>query len=444
METPNALGRKLTLNLVDGSPYGVIVGELDNSLVMGVRAPRSLLKNMLNRQESDRSGIYILHGSDQPDDPRQRVYVGEAEIVRDRIRDHVRRKKKEYFTHAIYIVSNNNLKPISMGTRKALERIMIERLRGVSRAVIEVDNDNKPKEHDMHQADEHEVYRMMKHIESLLPALGFEFLKPIDGSTEISEEMHGSIMWTFTRQDDFAARMKVVNGEYLLLKDSSIRPIDVKGEEEKRDKSFIRDRLHNLETGRVISDSGRYIVTQNIPFRSPSGAACFVSGSSENGWEVWRNSKGGKKIGDVEKTRLAKWKVHKDDRSKNSRRLKTTGHTDQRFAGEGMSTQQRGAEDNDRMQQYRAGSIEARLEKRGDKEYVLLKGSIVKFVDRGRMQEKANESFIMERVEHHGKLDRMNHGDYMTTDEIPFRSLSGAASFVCGCRMNGNAFWEEK
>jgi hypothetical protein len=52
-----------------------------------VAAPRTELDALLGRDELGRPGVYILTGSD-PTTNGPRAYIGEAEIVRDRLKQH--------------------------------------------------------------------------------------------------------------------------------------------------------------------------------------------------------------------------------------------------------------------------------------------------------------------------------------------------------------------
>lgn len=58
--------------------------------------PRSQLDDLLAREELTRSGVYILLGVD-PDTGKQAAYIGEAEIVRDRLKQH---REKEFWVHS--------------------------------------------------------------------------------------------------------------------------------------------------------------------------------------------------------------------------------------------------------------------------------------------------------------------------------------------------------
>src|SRR5207245_7930473 len=66
-------------------------------------APRTEFDELLAREELEKAGIYILIGSD-PLTNAPRAYIGEAEIIRDRLKQH---KTKEFWVSAIVFVSKD-------------------------------------------------------------------------------------------------------------------------------------------------------------------------------------------------------------------------------------------------------------------------------------------------------------------------------------------------
>src|SRR6266487_7116815 len=67
------------------------------------RAPRTELDQLLLREELDKAGVYILIGSD-PLTNAPRAYIGEAEVIRERLKQH---KTKEFWVSAIVFVSKD-------------------------------------------------------------------------------------------------------------------------------------------------------------------------------------------------------------------------------------------------------------------------------------------------------------------------------------------------
>jgi hypothetical protein len=70
--------------LVHGDPKRLRTAEISNWTGKAVAGPRSEFEGVLGREESEKSGVYFLTGTD-PESGRPAIYVGEAESVKDRV-----------------------------------------------------------------------------------------------------------------------------------------------------------------------------------------------------------------------------------------------------------------------------------------------------------------------------------------------------------------------
>jgi hypothetical protein len=80
----------IKLFLADGSPDGIRIVEKSNWTGRAVVASRAQLSEALQRDELARPGVYVLTGSDDSGSPR--LYVGEADVLGERLRNHASRK----------------------------------------------------------------------------------------------------------------------------------------------------------------------------------------------------------------------------------------------------------------------------------------------------------------------------------------------------------------
>jgi hypothetical protein len=76
--------------LVKGSPTSIRTAEISNWTGKAVAGPRSQIEDVLAREEAGKPGVYFLTGIN-PDTGRERVYIGEAEVIRNRIKGHLDR-----------------------------------------------------------------------------------------------------------------------------------------------------------------------------------------------------------------------------------------------------------------------------------------------------------------------------------------------------------------
>ncbi len=77
----------IKLFLRRGDAKGLRTAEIYNWTGLAVAAPRTELDVLLGRAELDGPGVYILTGSD-PNTGRAHAYIGEAEVVRERLKQH--------------------------------------------------------------------------------------------------------------------------------------------------------------------------------------------------------------------------------------------------------------------------------------------------------------------------------------------------------------------
>jgi hypothetical protein len=77
----------IKLFLPRGDAKSLRTAEISNWTGKAIAAPRTELDELLQREELDKAGIYILSGAD-PLTGSPRAYIGEAEIIRDRLKQH--------------------------------------------------------------------------------------------------------------------------------------------------------------------------------------------------------------------------------------------------------------------------------------------------------------------------------------------------------------------
>ena len=87
----------IKMYLAHGDPKRLRTAELSNWTGKAVAGPRSEFEDVLVREESERSGIYLLTGTD-PETGNPAIYIGEAENIRSRIKSHV---DKDFWNQAI-------------------------------------------------------------------------------------------------------------------------------------------------------------------------------------------------------------------------------------------------------------------------------------------------------------------------------------------------------
>jgi hypothetical protein len=93
----------IKLFLPRGDAKSLRTAEISNWTGKAIAAPRTEFDELLQREELDKSGVYILIGTD-PLSGSPHAYIGEAEVIRDRLKQH---KSKEFWISAIVFVSKD-------------------------------------------------------------------------------------------------------------------------------------------------------------------------------------------------------------------------------------------------------------------------------------------------------------------------------------------------
>ena len=93
----------IKLFLPRGDAKSLRTAEISNWTGKAIAAPRTEMDELLLREELEKAGVYILTGAD-PLSGSPLAYIGEAEVIRDRLKQH---KTKEFWTSAIVFVSKD-------------------------------------------------------------------------------------------------------------------------------------------------------------------------------------------------------------------------------------------------------------------------------------------------------------------------------------------------
>ena len=292
-------GRTLKLYLVDGSPSGVITAELGISSVRAAVASRTALPDLIRREEASRTGIYLLVGPD-PDLPgRQLVYVGEGDQVKTRLAAHDADESKEFFTRAVLIVSKDE--NLTKAHGRFLESRIIAAIRGAGRAKLV--NGTEPPFKGLPEPEIADMERVLDEIETLLPVLGFDVLRPAGheagatASQAIIADLPAKQRPEFVSRDGASeAKAREAGDEFVVLAGSVARL----RENPSAGDFILRKRKELREAGSLVpTEDGKGLrFTTDVAFDSPSGAGSVVFGGNVNGREFWRHAVTGQRYGE--------------------------------------------------------------------------------------------------------------------------------------------------
>jgi hypothetical protein len=120
----------IKLYLVHADPKRLRIAEISNWNGKAVAGPRAELDDILARAESYNAGVYFLTGTD-PDSGRNTVYIGEAEVIRDRIKNHL---DKDFWNSIIFVLSKDE--NLTKAHIRFLEGLLIDQANKAGRALV--------------------------------------------------------------------------------------------------------------------------------------------------------------------------------------------------------------------------------------------------------------------------------------------------------------------
>ncbi len=250
--------------------------------------PRSQLAELASRDEVRKTGVYILAGEDDDNPSQEIIYVGESENVLDRLKIHNNDPKKDFWIKTfIFTNKDDNL---TKGHVRYLESRLIQIAGEAKRAKFE--NSTNPDYTLLPESDIADMEYFIEQIKLLLPVLGLTFALPLstlaknqDKFKPASEIQIESPLFKMSYAG-VEAYAQEINNEFIVFKDSTVR----KTETPSLSKAIKEKRGRMVQSNVLIQSSQNdfWVLSENLPFSSPSGAASFVGGASLNGRIDWK------------------------------------------------------------------------------------------------------------------------------------------------------------
>ena len=267
----------IKLFLPRGDAKSLRTAEISNWSGKAVAAPRTELDELLAREELEKAGVYILIGSD-PLTNAARAYIGEAEVIRDRLKQH---KTKEFWVSAIVFVSKDE--NLTKAHVRYLESRLLTEAAQIGRFTLEQNQAGGSK---LPESDREDMEVFLARIRQLLPVLGSDILAPITQSA--SQAQPGGVL--FCRIKGAEARgQRTANGFVIFHGSTAVL------EERPSAESYpyvIAQRNQLITDGTLIEKDGFLVFTKDAEFSSPSAAAVVIHGGSANGLTAWKTKDG--------------------------------------------------------------------------------------------------------------------------------------------------------
>ena len=267
----------IKLFLPGGDAKGLRTAEIMNWTGFAIAAPRTELDQLLQRDELDKAGIYILTGTD-PLSGSPRAYIGEAEVIRDRLKQH---KSKEFWISAIVFVSKDE--NLTKAHVRYLESRLLTEATQAGRFTLEQNQAGGSK---LPESDRADMEVFLSRIQQLLPVLGSDLLVPIAQAS--TKPPPGGVL--FCRIKGAEARGQRTADGFVVFRDSTAVL-----EERPSTESYpyvVAQRKQLIADGTLVQKNGLLVFTKDVEFSSPSAAAVVIHGGSANGLTAWKTADG--------------------------------------------------------------------------------------------------------------------------------------------------------
>lgn len=292
-------GKSINLFLMDGEASGRIKCTLANWTGLAYKIPRIDLDRCKSREDLKQSGVYFLFGKSENSE-KGIVYIGQAgarkngEGILDRLKEHKRNSKKDYWTEAIvFTTSNNSFGPTEISY---LENRFCNLAKQANR--YEVKNENDPTMGNITEEKESEMEEFIDYAKVVMGTLGHKVFEPyaksnVDNQNDISYDTdeNNTILYLKRKVKEFgevqAPGMQTSDG-FVVFSGSHIST-----EDDNTVPQVLKERKKTVK----LDENGNLI--DNMPFSSPSYAAMFVIGKSANGLVSWKDENG-KTLKDLE------------------------------------------------------------------------------------------------------------------------------------------------
>ena len=163
----------IKLFLPHGDAKRFRTAEVSNWTGKALAGPRTELNELVSRCELHSAGVYLLFGAD-PSTGDPLAYIGEAEVVGDRLKQH---KNKEFWVSVVAFVSKDENLP--KAHVKYLENRLLEEAKRAGRYQLENTNQSGSK---LPDSDREDMEVFLGRIQQVLPVLGSDILTPIVGT----------------------------------------------------------------------------------------------------------------------------------------------------------------------------------------------------------------------------------------------------------------------
>ena len=275
----------LKIFLAFADPKRLRTAELSGWTGKAVAGPRSEFDEVLAREESLSPGVYFLTGID-PESNKHAIYIGEAECIRDRIKNHL---GKDFWNHVTYFITKDD--NLTKAHIRYIEGRLIEIAKLAERFVV---MNNQGSGSKLPESDREDMEVFLEKMQQILPVLGIEAFV-----SAVSKEQRD------TQREPLTCRIKDISAFGYLTPNGIVVLSGSQAVLQERDSAknypgVLSQRNRLIQDNELIEQGEKLVFTKDIEFSSPSAAAAVIHGGSANGLMAWKD-KQGKTLKELEK-----------------------------------------------------------------------------------------------------------------------------------------------
>ena len=277
-------GKVIELFLVNGTADSLITAELSNWNGMAVKIPRVELSSC-NNDDITKPGVYFLFCKE--DDGSDSVYIGEAENVQERLKQHVRAyqsdKETYYWNTAVIFVGRD----LNKAMIRYLENQFVQIARESKRYLVLTKNTYQNTV--LKDSQKAVMEEFIDNVKTLINALGYKVLEPLVQADLSSRKIDDEVL--YITSGSVNARGMVTSEGFVVLSGTTVNETTAQS----LSPGMLKLRKDLLDSTKVEN----LTTIEDILFSSSSAAADFVLGYSASGPRSWK-AKNGRTLKEIE------------------------------------------------------------------------------------------------------------------------------------------------
>lgn len=268
--------KTFNLFLIDGTSQGRISCKAENWAGIAFKIPKTQIEDCDDLNELNHAGIYFLFNESE-------VYIGAGKF----------QNVGDFWSDAFIFTNPKN--PFDLNSLKFLKNNFSLKIAAANRYKVKNEDENFFENISAEKASRLEIFE--DYVQTILYFFGYKIFEP---PKEIQNQIEpppmskiqppktdsNPIFYLDRNLKNANMRVKatckrISEDIYIVLAGSQISPITAK---------YISENIKKERKKAKISSEN--ILLKEVTFKSPSGAAEFVTGLSANGWQTWKTKDG--------------------------------------------------------------------------------------------------------------------------------------------------------